>query len=300
MFNLNQLRHFRLVAETGNFAAAAEKAHITQPALSNSIRVLEERMGVRLFDRSARPIRLTAGGRDVLGRIDALLTEARNLEQEIRYLSQGAAGALRIGMTAQSSASIGGAILGPWLARNSRMSADVTVADTVDLLDRLRAEKMDLIIGDARDLPEASSDLEATPLPQQEGRAYCRAGHPVLDLPAPGFHDLLPYRFAGARFPVLLLDQMAAHFGLADRGGIVFALRSDNVSVLRDAASHSDLILLSTRGSVRDALDAGRIVELPVDLKTASVWRVVTLRNSALHPAIPGLRAAIDAAAGAA
>ena len=130
------------------FAAAARKAHITQPALSNSIRTLEEHIGVQLFDRSERLVRVTSAGRDLLLRIASLLTEARNLEKEIGYLSQGLAGELRIGMTAHSAASIGGAILGNWLAQNGKVSADVTVADTLFLIDMLRKENLDLIIGD--------------------------------------------------------------------------------------------------------------------------------------------------------
>jgi DNA-binding transcriptional LysR family regulator len=130
MLNLNQLQHFRFVAETGNFAAAARKAHITQPALSNSIRILEQRMEVQLFDRSERPIRLTPAGRNVLNRIDFLLHVARNVEKEVSYLSQGLAGELRIGMTSVSSASFGGVILGKWLAKNNKMRVDVSVANT--------------------------------------------------------------------------------------------------------------------------------------------------------------------------
>ena len=45
MLNLTQLNYFKLVAQTKNFAAAAKMAHITQPALSNSIRTLEEKIG---------------------------------------------------------------------------------------------------------------------------------------------------------------------------------------------------------------------------------------------------------------
>jgi DNA-binding transcriptional LysR family regulator len=293
MFNLNQLNHFRLVSETGNFAAAARRAHITQPALSNSIRTLEEHIGVQLFDRSERPVRVTSAGRDLLVRIDSLLTEAKNLEKEIGYLSQGMAGELRIGMTAHSAASIGGAILGNWLAENGKVRADVTVADTLVLIDLLRAENLDLIIGDGRDLPARSSEFEMTPLPPQQGRAFCRAGHPVLDLPKLSFQDLLPYRFAGAHFSVALLEHVTEIFKLRDRHAIEFAIESDNIAVVRDAVIHSDLILLSIPGCVLNELAAKLIVELPVDLNTPSKWQSVTLKNAVAHPAIASLRAAI-------
>ena len=293
MFNLNQLNHFRLVSETGNFAAAARKAHITQPALSNSIRTLEEHIGVQLFDRSERPVRVTSAGRDLLLRIASLLTEARNLEKEIGYLSQGLAGELRIGMTAHSAASIGGAILGNWLAQNGKVSADVTVADTLFLIDMLRKENLDLIVGDGRDLPARSSEFEMIPIPEQYGCAFCRAGHPVLDLAKLSFHDLLPYRFAGAHFPVALLEHIAELFKLRDRHVIELAIQSDNIAIVRDAVIHSDLILLTTPGCVRNELAANLIVELPIDLNTPAKWRSVTLKNTVAHPALSSLRAAI-------
>ena len=293
MFNLNQLNHFRLVSETGNFAAAARKAHITQPALSNSIRTLEEHIGVQLFDRSERPVRVTSAGRDLLLRIASLLTEARNLEKEIGYLSQGLAGELRIGMTAHSAASIGGAILGNRLAQNGKVSADVTVADTLFLIDMLRKENLDLIIGDGRDLPARSSEFEMIPIPEQYGCAFCRAGHPVLDLAKLSFHDLLPYRFAGAHFPVALLEHIAELFKLRDRHVIELAIQSDNIAIVRDAVIHSDLILLTTPGCVRNELAANLIVELPIDLNTPAKWRSVTLKNTVAHPALSSLRAAI-------
>lgn len=296
MFSLNQLNHFRLVAESGNFAAAAQRAHITQPALSNSIRILEDRMGLQLFDRSARPVHLTPGGRDLLGRIDTLLAEARYLEKQVSYLAKGEVGELKLGMTALSAANIGGIILGHWLKEHPKMKVDVSVGDTLSLLDELRSEKLDVIVGEGRDLPLQSLEFDMTPIPQQQGRVFCRAGHPILDMSHITFQDLLPFRFAGAHFPVNVLDQLALHFGLKDRSEIEIAVVSDNISVQRDSVIYSDLMLLSTRGCVRDSLAANLIVELPLDIKTPTTWHVATLRNSILHPATSSLRDAIVAA----
>jgi DNA-binding transcriptional LysR family regulator len=290
MLNLNQLQHFRFVAETGNFAAAARKAHITQPALSNSIRILEERMEVQLFDRSERPIRLTPAGHNILSRIDLLLNVARDVEKQVGYLAQGLAGELKVGMTSVSSASFGGVILGKWLSKNAKMKVDVSVADTLALMEGLRAEKLDLIIGDSRDLPKDLSEFDLVPITSEEGRAYCRTGHPVLDVPKPTFRDLLPYRFAGSHFPKELLEHLAKLHQLESHTQIDLAIESDNISLMRDATMNSDLILLTTRGCVRNALNANLLVELPVDLQTSGDWYAVTLKNAVLHPAIPSLR----------
>ena len=80
------LRYAQAVAKAGSFSAAARRQGVTQPALSNGIAKLEERLGGRLFDRSARGVTLTAFGTSImplieraLAGLDAVATEARRL-----------------------------------------------------------------------------------------------------------------------------------------------------------------------------------------------------------------------------
>ncbi len=63
-FTLRQLRYFEALAQQGHFGRAAEVCSISQPALSVQIKELEENLGVTLFERDARNIRLTAFGED--------------------------------------------------------------------------------------------------------------------------------------------------------------------------------------------------------------------------------------------
>ena len=69
------------------------------------------------------------------------------------------------------------------------------------------------------------------PIPPQQGQAFCRAGHPVLDLPQLSFHDLLPYRFAGAHFPVAVLERVVELFEPRDSHVIELAIQSDNMAI---------------------------------------------------------------------
>jgi DNA-binding transcriptional LysR family regulator len=74
------LKTFRAVAKTGSFAAAAEKVALTQAAISLQMRALEQSLGRRLFDRSARQITLNRQGREILPRIEQILELLAELE----------------------------------------------------------------------------------------------------------------------------------------------------------------------------------------------------------------------------
>jgi DNA-binding transcriptional LysR family regulator len=73
--SLSTLRQFRTLAQTANFSRAAELAHVSQPALSRTIRLLEEDLGARLFDRNRRHVSLTPAGEDLLRLTQRLIAD---------------------------------------------------------------------------------------------------------------------------------------------------------------------------------------------------------------------------------
>ena len=82
--SLEGLRYAQAVARTGSFSAAAREYDVTQPALSNAIRRLEESLGARLFERSTRGARPTVFGATILPRIDAALAALDTVIAEAR------------------------------------------------------------------------------------------------------------------------------------------------------------------------------------------------------------------------
>lgn len=93
---LRQLRYFKALAEAGHFGIAADRMHVSQPALSVQIKELEQTLGGRLVDRLPREVRLTPRGRAVLERADRILAEVAELETAARRGSIG--GAIRLGV----------------------------------------------------------------------------------------------------------------------------------------------------------------------------------------------------------
>jgi DNA-binding transcriptional LysR family regulator len=90
------LKAFLLVAETGSFSMAAQKLHLTQPAVSKRVAQLEEQLNVTLFDRIGRTINLTEAGQALLPHARAVQLELQAAEQSVRDLAGEVRGRLRL------------------------------------------------------------------------------------------------------------------------------------------------------------------------------------------------------------
>jgi DNA-binding transcriptional LysR family regulator len=96
--DLRQLRYFVAVAEEGHVTRAAERLGMAQPALSQQIRAIEERLGLRLFHRKARGVELTEGGAALLEEARIILSRMEQAERNALRAARGEQGHLRIGV----------------------------------------------------------------------------------------------------------------------------------------------------------------------------------------------------------
>jgi DNA-binding transcriptional LysR family regulator len=94
---LYQLRSFVAVAEAGHLTRAADRLHISQPAVSAQIKALEEELEVELFERRANGMALTAAGKRLLGEAQKVLSAAQALRNEARAIKGEVAGVARVG-----------------------------------------------------------------------------------------------------------------------------------------------------------------------------------------------------------
>ena len=95
---LRHLRYFKVVAELQHFHKAADKLHITQPALSNQIKQLEQELNTKLFERVGRGVKLSESGELVLSSAIKILNEAELLKESVSDIESGQAGTLKIGV----------------------------------------------------------------------------------------------------------------------------------------------------------------------------------------------------------
>lgn len=96
MIELRPLQQFLAVAELLHFGRAAQALHMSQPPLTQAVRKLEAQLGVQLFERSSRSVRLTAAGAALQVSAQKLLAEAAALPGEVRAVADGLAGRLRL------------------------------------------------------------------------------------------------------------------------------------------------------------------------------------------------------------
>jgi len=94
---LNQLRAFVEIAKVGQLTRAAERLHLSQPALSGQLKALEEALGVSLFERSSSGMTLTPGGRSLLSEAEGVLTAIQQLKHSAQHLQGRPAGRLSLG-----------------------------------------------------------------------------------------------------------------------------------------------------------------------------------------------------------
>jgi DNA-binding transcriptional LysR family regulator len=97
---LYQLRTFAAVAETGHLTRAAEKLHLSQPAVSAQIKALEDELGVTLFERGSGGMTLTAAGRHLLPEAEKTVMAAQSLRSEALALHGQVSGHIRLGTVA--------------------------------------------------------------------------------------------------------------------------------------------------------------------------------------------------------
>ena len=94
---LSQLRAFVEIAKVGQLTRAAERLHLSQPALSGQLKALEEELGISLFERSSSGMTLTSAGRSLLAEAEHILSAIQQLKQTAQHFQGRPAGKLSLG-----------------------------------------------------------------------------------------------------------------------------------------------------------------------------------------------------------
>lgn len=141
--NLQQLEYIVALDIHRNHAKAAEHCHVTQPTLSMMVKKLEGELGVKIFDRG-QPLKPTASGEIVIGRVRQILQEIKNLKQFISSEKDSIQGAFRLGVIPTLAPYLLPRFLNEFLAQHPETSFTVIEMQTEDIIKNLKTGRLDV------------------------------------------------------------------------------------------------------------------------------------------------------------
>src|SRR5687767_5274911 len=174
--NLRQLRSFAVLARAANFTRAAEALHLSQPALTVQIRSLEELLGLKLFDRNTRHVRLTPIGRELLPAFERLLRDIDSVADNARELAAGVRGVVHIAALPSICSTVLPAAIGELRRRHPGIVVRLRDAVAQTVLSLVRAEEVDFGIGG---FERVDADMSLSPLYSDRLVAVMPRQHPL-------------------------------------------------------------------------------------------------------------------------
>lgn len=287
--DLRQLRHVLALDQFRNFARAAEAIGLTQPALSRSIQVLEKAIGARLFDRDRARVEPTQVGERLIARARPLLSQARDIEQDLQQMLGLEVGLLRIGAGPYPADISVGAAVGRLVRGHPGLHADVSVGDWPALVERVLSGDLDLAVAEIA-LALDDERLIVEPLPTHQGLFFCRSGHPLAGRVGLQLPDVQRYPFIASSLPTRLARltsrQDAGRPASLPDGVGAPQIRVETVGLVRRIVMETDAIGAAVSCQIADEVASGRLVPLPLQLPWLKTnYGVIRLANRTLGPA---------------
>lgn len=266
------------ILDSGTLRVAAERLGTTQPALSRTIAMMEERVGTPLFERSRRPltptdigIELAAFGRTIRGAVE----RADILSQQVTV---GQYGTIRVGAPPFFCDHLVSRIIGKFTRTHPQVRVTLHADYFPALITEIMNYRFDIVIGPF-ELLERESGLAIERLLQNCNIIACRPGHPLTRKRAVTAQDLEAATWIGhARASVLSADMRAT---LADLGvnhlNVVF--ESDSAGALITLVREGDFLTVLPLLSLAQRIAAGEVVALPTPRAGPERWTGIITRS---------------------
>jgi DNA-binding transcriptional LysR family regulator len=216
---LRHLRYFIAVAEQENVSRAALKLHVSQPGISRQIHDLEEEIGVQLFERSPKALKLTEAGWKFLDEARAVLQRADDAVKSARAVASGADGELHVGYAPSLTIQILPRALRAFQEKFPRTRVSLHDLSTEEMLSGLREGKLHVALAiqpprrmlrglQFRELaryPICAALAPRHPLAKSKTLSLAQlSGEPLIAYSRneyPEYHELMEELFAGGRMP---------------------------------------------------------------------------------------------------
>jgi DNA-binding transcriptional LysR family regulator len=290
---LNQVEAFLTVAERRSVSAASAVLYVTQPALTARIKNLERELGVELFIRSPRGMRLTAEGRAFRPHAQRAVQELAEGRELLRELREGRVGELLVGAAPAISTYVLPLVLRRFQAEFANVHLIVRTGHSEEVLDLVLREQVQ--IGLVRELPHPA--VESVPLYEDEIVLVVHPGHRFAE---PDASSIVVHELGEER--LILFDRTSSYFVLTStffrEAGVVprGVMELDNVDATKKMVEHGLGIAFLPYTAVREELASGSLREVAIEGYEPVRRQIVALRRrDAVVPEdlVEGLLAAV-------
>ncbi|PLY40950.1 LysR family transcriptional regulator [Janthinobacterium sp. ROICE36] len=276
---------FCAVARCLNFRQAAEQLHMTQPPLSRAIRLLEDGLGTRLFERDTQGVALTQAGRTLLPQALHILDLLDMAQASLRQDS--APVRLRLGLTSSVEAGLFRPLLAALDKQLGTLRLELTAAPSPRLVAAVRKGQLDAAL---LALPSATFELAVQPLARQPMMLALPAGHRLAKKRKLSLDDIAAesiYWFERARQPAFFdhCQQVFRRHGFAP---IFLREAPDHHVLLSDVAAGKGMALLAD--SFRALRLAGVVYRPLLQGEELAAGIGLAWREAHGHAALPLLR----------
>ncbi len=284
---LVQLRHFLELANTGSFSKSAVKLHVSQPALSRSIKTIEDEFGHQLFDRVGRKSELTAFGQYIYVQARELVDRANNLKQSGQQLLSGQTGKVRIGLGSGPGALLMTPLLAHMANEYPQGHLEISRGSTSLLVQALRDRHLDALVLDIRSL-SPSSDLVVETLCEMPGAFMCRKGHPLSKSRQVTLARVKEFPVASTPLSDEVARILVDRYGPDAHPDVLVNLRCEEISSLLDVVRSTDAIMVAVRSLAPDLM----VLKMSPELNATAKFGWVSLRSRSESPLCGYLRVA--------
>lgn len=251
--DLRKLKQLITVARLGSLSRAAAELHLSQPAISRNIALVEEQMGVQIFYRTPQGVELSTAGRVAVREAEKLLNQADLFTHNWQLYRSGESGKLRFGIWPLLGSVMLPALLTRMALERPKLKLWASVNDYPSLLALLYDREIEFLICRGSDITPAH-ELLSEPLGTLHFSAFVRADHPLAQRAAVTNADL-------AQFPILSGQDPTNVPEPFTESGIFFCENSD---VMRKVALNTDSIWVVPAQLAEAEVQAGLLKELAV------------------------------------
>lgn len=254
---LRHLRHAKMLAEIGNFAAAAARLGLTQSALSRSIQTIEDEIGMKLFDRGRGGVSPTAAGYTLLERAHTLLDDVEDLTAELRSMRSGIRGDVRFGIGPLPAQFVLSDLLSSFAGSAPDIRISAEIGSGLGLMRKVLAGSLDFVVNSVSDA-QYLEGMRTRPLVSLSLALLVRRGHPLSRVRTAVPADLERYPLIGGTLPDANF-QAAAYRSSSYRP----QFSCDDYLILGEIAATTDAVLLATPKLIQDKHPFDKLVALP-------------------------------------